>query len=217
MPEDDAEESDEGEGEEEFPGEVEEVVNAHAGEGCANPNHDESDGADFDEEPSPGWDEAEEGGGRKPTAEEEGSEEAADGEHGDVFCDEEGGVFEAAVFGEVTCYELAFAFGEVEGGAVGLCECSDEEDDAGGESPGGEEEPIGEEAERIVVLGLDDGGEGEGAGGEGDAEGRDDEGELVAEDLCEGAHGAEDGVFVVACPAGEEDGEFGTGGDGEVV
>ncbi len=62
---------------------------------------------------------------------------------------------------------------------------------------------------------VDDGAQVERAGAEDDADEREAEGELVADDLGGGAEGAEQRVFVVRGPAGERDAVDADGGDAE--
>ena len=93
--------------------------------------------------------------GRRPAAEEEGDAEAADGEHFEIFGEEEEGEFEAGIFDEVAGDDFGFAFGEIEGAAVGLRRRGDHEEDEAGESPGSEDVPVGQ-SPGVVGLLIDD-------------------------------------------------------------
>ena len=140
-----------GHGEHELPGEVHELIHAQAWEGAANPDEDADEGEELEEEPDVGGDPGEERKGRGPAAEEEGDGHAAGGEHAEVFAEEEEGEFEAGVFDVVAGDDFGFAFGEVEGRAVGLGGGGDHEEDEADKAPGGEDEPMGQD---VGVGGL---------------------------------------------------------------
>ena len=58
--------------------------------------------------------------GREPAAEEKNGGEAGDGDHVGVFGHEEHGEFEAGIFGVEAADEFGFAFGKIEGSAIGF-------------------------------------------------------------------------------------------------
>ena len=109
------------------------------------------------------------------------------------------------------------ASGMSKGRAVRLGERGHHEDDEAGETPWREHVPVRDEAEFPTRLVLDDAGGRERAREHHDWHPREEQRKFVADELRERPHRGEQRVFVVARPAGHEDGEFGRGAGGKEV
>src|SRR5207248_5087867 len=90
--------------------------------------------------------------GRMPATKEQSHAETADREHPNVFCQEEGGVFESGIFGHVTRNNFRFAFGHIERSAIRLHETGHEKENEGGSTPRGKDKPARHEAKRVTSL-----------------------------------------------------------------
>ena len=201
-----------GDGEKELPAEVHELVVAEARQGGADPNVKEEKGEDLGDEPEHGEDGRENGAAEVVreqvperagcAAEEEQRSDAADGDHVGVFGHEEHGELHGAVLGVVSGGEFGFGFGKVEGRTVGLGVGGHEVDEEGDELEAAEDVP-GERA--VGGLDVDDVAQAEGAGAKDDADEREAEGELVADDLGGGTERSQERVLIVRRPAGEGD------------
>lgn len=226
LPEGGAEEEETGEGQKDFDTGVEDLVDARAREGPANPHLDENQEqalGDEDDESDEikeqekkvivrGGVVADEAEGIVPGAEEEGDLDGGDDEHGAVFGEEEEREANAGVFSVIAGDEFGFGFGEVERGAFVGGEGGDEEDGGGGESEGvAEAEPSVE----TPLLEVGDGQEVECASGHDGDEDGEAERDFVGDHLAGFADGAVDGPFIVGSPASEDDAEDFDGEDGE--
>ena len=152
-------------------------------------------------------------GGRRGwcAAEEQQRGDAGDGDHVGVFGHEEHGELHGAVFGVVAGDELGLGFGEVEGRAVGFGIGGHQVDEEGDDLEAAEDvpgaQPWADWSRRCRGGGA--------TGAHDDADQREAEGELVADDLGGGAERAEERVLVVRAPAGERDAVDADGGDAE--
>src|SRR6185295_10769963 len=142
-------------------------------------------------------------------AEEEKDEEGAAGDHMGVFGEEVEGEAHRGILGVVAADEFLLALGVVEGGAVGLGEDGDEEDDADKGLAHDEPAVVNLVADDLVG---DDGADDEKRGQDGEAEG-----DLVRDHLGSGPEAAEEGKLVVAGPAAEGDAVHAHGSDGEEI
>ena len=113
--------------------------------------------------------------------------------------------------------QFALGFGQVKRRAVRLGEGGDHKNREAGRAPRGEHVPMREDVELPAGLGGDDFGGGKRTSDEDDGHPGEEQREFVADELREGAHGREEGVFVAARPAGHKDREFGGGTGGEEV
>jgi hypothetical protein len=154
---------------------------------------------------------------RLPATEEQHDDEAGHQHHARVLGEQEHGELDAGVLGDVAEHELGVTDGHVERRSGELGERGEEEDreaerlrehvpqaDAGAEDVGG-------------LLRLDDADERERAGLQRDRDGDEDQRQLVGDELCRGAHPADERELVGAGPAGHHDAEHADGRDGEDV
>src|SRR5580700_4188416 len=191
-----------GDGDEKLPAEAHELVVAEARKRAAHPDIEKEEAEDFGDEPEDREDRREDGTrenvteerseGAGPAAEEKQRGDAADGDHVGVFRHEEHGELHGAVLGVITGGELAFGFGQIEGRAVGLREGGHEIDEEGDKLEAAEEVPREESVRRLDV---NDVAEAERSGAQNDANERQAESELVADDLGRSAQRAKQRVL----------------------
>src|ERR1039458_10139958 len=105
----------------------------------------------LEEEPHIGRYPGEEGKRRRPSTKKEGDGHTAGGHHAQVFAQEKEREFEAGILDIVAGDDLGFAFGKIEGRAVGLGGSRNHEEDEADESPWREYEPVRPDA---AVAGL---------------------------------------------------------------
>ncbi len=214
MPDAGDEDVDERERQHEFPGEVHELIHAQARQRAANPDEDENDRHQLREKPDVGRNPRQERNRRSPAAEEQRDAEADDGEHAEIFAEEKQRELEAGVFREIAGDDFGFGFRQIERRAVGFRERRDEEQNESNQSPRREHMPV-RDAEGVMVLVGDDVVQVERADDHHHGHGGKDERDFVADHLRDGAHRAEQRVFVAARPAGHENGNFHRAADGE--
>src|SRR5690606_10574356 len=121
--------------------------------------------------------------GRVPTSEEKSDRKSADREQADVFSEEKNRVFEARILRQMSGDQFGFAFGKIEGAAIGFRLGRDEEENETGNPPGGEDEPVGKETEGVAGLRFDDYRWRERSGHHHHGDSREDEGKFVADHL----------------------------------
>ena len=114
----------------------------------------------------------------------------------------------AAVLGDVALHELGVGLDQVERRAVGLGEARDEEDD--------EADELRDDVPH-ALLGLDDLGQRQRAGGHDHADEREALGDLVGDELRGGAHRAQERVLRARRPAAEHEPVEGDRAEGEEV
>ena len=126
----------------EFPGEIHDLVNASAREGSAHPDVNKQQDRQLHQEPNIRRDEFERADRRMPAAEKQRHGQAADGKHANVFRHEKCGVFEPGIFSHVTGDDFRFPLRHVERCAVRFHEAGNEKQNERGRAPWRRDEPM---------------------------------------------------------------------------
>src|SRR5436190_17230028 len=159
VPDSGDDEVDEGHGKHEFPGEVQELIDAESGQRATCPDEQRDHGEEFQCKPDRTGSEIEETEWRQPTAEKERNAEAAHGEEPEIFGKKKERIFETGVFRKITGDDFRFGFRNVEGRAVGSGGCGDKKQNKAGKRPRGEHAPCVQKYEQHRPLFANDAGE----------------------------------------------------------
>ena len=191
-----------------LPRELHELVIARAAQAGAHPDEQKEQDDDLcaQHERSEPDDVAQNAEGQLVAAEEERGHDGARRDHVDVLCHEEERKLDAAVLRLETGDQFVLCFRQVKRAAVGFRQDADEEEREHQPQPA----PF---PERTGLLHQRD--QAEAAGQDQDADQEDAHRQLVRDHLRGGAQRAEQGIVVVAAPAGQDDAIALDAGDGE--